>query len=187
MGLLASDIKWKLSTKNGTAGNQNGSTPAESLGKYISTTEIANAELNNLFDSVTGEENAASDVEYRCLFIHNNHATLDLQNVRIWLSAQGSGGAGILIASTDIGLPNDFTKPVGQAGAQSEEIADESTSPGSPAFGGPTTKGIGLQVNSPSTLEAGYCIGIWLKRTATDSAAKMNDSVTIKIEGDTTG
>lgn len=42
---------------------------------------------------VTGDENAASDVEYRCIFVHNNHATLTLQGVVVWLSAEVAGGS----------------------------------------------------------------------------------------------
>ncbi len=183
MAIVAGDIKFKLSTKTGTGGNQTGSTPAESLGKYISTTEITSAQLNNLFDDITGDENAASDVEYRCFFIHNAHATLALENVRVWFSGEASV-ADIDIAETKNGFPANLTKPIGQAAAQAEEIADESTAPTGLTFYHPTTKATGFSI-SPSALEAGYCVPFWLKRTASDSVAKANDSITVKIEGDT--
>ena len=71
MAIVAGDIKIKLSIKSGSAGNSlaQGDINA-SLGKYISTTEPVSATGNNLFDNVTGGENLASGVEYRCIFVH---------------------------------------------------------------------------------------------------------------------
>jgi hypothetical protein len=83
MAIVSTDILFKLATTAGTAGNQNTSTPAASLGKYISTTQITDASLHNLFDVITGDENAASTVDYRAFFVHNNHATLNLDSAVI--------------------------------------------------------------------------------------------------------
>ncbi len=69
MAITATDVLFKLSIKTGTAGNQNAQSDVNaSLGKYISTTQITDATLNNLFDDVSGDENAASDVEYSFCF-----------------------------------------------------------------------------------------------------------------------
>jgi hypothetical protein len=140
MAIAATDFKWKLSIKTGAAGNSAASTPAGSLGKYISTSEITDAELGNLFDNVSGDENAASDVEYRCIFLHNNHATLTLTGAVVWLSAEVSGGAATAIAIDD--LPDSA---IGASDAQADEIADESTAPGAGvgSFSSPVTKGTG--------------------------------------------
>jgi hypothetical protein len=178
MPITTSDIKFKLSIKTGTAGNQSAQTdPNQSLGKYISTTEIENATLNNLFDDVSGDENAANDVEYRCFFIHNAHASLTWQNPIIWISEEVAGGASIAI-----GVDPTAASPIGSSQAQALEIADEDTAPSGVSFSSPTSKGTGLSVGN---LSAGYCKAIWVRRTCSNSAAKNNDGATFTVEGDT--
>jgi hypothetical protein len=177
MAIAASDIKFKLSVKTGSAGNSTAGTPAGSLGKYISTTEITDATTNNLFDDVSGDENAASDVEYRCFFIHNAHATLTWTSVVVWLSAEVAGGTSIAIAVDD-----EAASAIGSASAQADEVADESTAPSGESFSSPTSKGTGLSVGD---LAPGYCRAIWVRRTAADTAAVTADGATITAEGDT--
>lgn len=180
MAIAASDIKFKLSLKTGVAGNASAQPDVnESLGKYISTTELTDNTLNNLFDDITGDENAASDVEYRCIFVHNAHATLTWENVVAWLSAEVAGGAAITIAIDD--LPDSA---IGDSNAQADLIANESTAPGAGvgAFSGPTSKVTGLALGD---IAPGYCRAIWIKRTAANTVAVNNDGVTIKCEGDT--
>src|SRR3989304_3681462 len=121
MAIVAGDILFKLSIKTGTAGNQSAQGDVNaSLGKYISTTELSGTALNNLFDDVSGAENAASDVEYRCVFVHNSHGSLTYQGSVVWLSAEVGGGASIAIAIDDIAA-----SPIGQAGAQAGGGANE--------------------------------------------------------------
>jgi len=178
MAIQANDIKFKLSLKTGTAGNQSAQPNVnESLGKYISTTEITDATLNNLFDDVSGDENAVSDVEYRCIFVHNAHASLTWQNVVCWISAEVSGGANVAIAIDDVAA-----SAIGSSSAQADLVANESTAPTGESFSSPTTKETGLSIGN---LAAGYCRAIWIRRSAANSAAKDNDGVTIRCEGDT--
>jgi hypothetical protein len=148
------------------------------LGKYISTTSIVDATLHNLFDVVTGDENAALDVEYRCIFLLNNHATLTLLDPKVWISAQ-SAGVG---ADATIGLDPAVASPKGQAGAQAAEVVNEDTAPAGVTFSGPTTKATGLSLGN---LVAGNCRALWIRRTATNSVAVNLDSVQISYEGDT--
>lgn len=178
MAITVTDILFKLSIKTGTAGNQNAQPdPNASLGKYISTTEIVDASDNNLFDDITGDENAASDVEYRCFFVHNAHATLTWQSPVVWISSEVAGGADAAIAIDGVAA-----SPIGQASAQADEVADESTAPTGETFSAPTAKGTGLALGD---LQAGYCRAIWMRRTATNSAAQSGDGVTVRVEGDT--
>lgn len=178
MAISSSDILFKYSTKEGTAGNTTAGTAAGSLGKYISTTTITSAQLNNLFDDVSGDENAAHDVEYRCIFVHNNHATLTLESAVAWISAEVSGGASAAIA-----IDNLAASAIGSSSAQAASIADEGTAPtGVGTFSSPTTKATGLAVGN---IAAGYCRAIWVKRTANDSTALNNDGFTLRVEGDT--
>lgn len=178
MPITATDLKFKLSV-NTSPGNANAqANPNDSIGGYMSSTELVDATLNNLFDDVTGDENAASDVEYRCMFIHNDHATLALQSPKIWISSEVAGGASVAIALDGTGVT-----PEAQSGTpQAERIANESTAPSGESFSAPTTKETGL---APANLTANSCLGLWVRRTAANSAALNNDGATIRVEGDT--
>jgi hypothetical protein len=178
MAIIASDIKIRLSIKTGTAGNQNAqSNPNASLGKYISTTEWAGGALHDLFDIVTGRENAASTVDYRCIFIHNAHGTLTYENAVVWISSVIAGGADFAI-----GIDPTATSGISSASAQAVQITNETTAPAGVTFSAPTTEGTGLSLGS---LLPGECKAIWIRRTATNSAPKNNDGVDISFAGDT--
>ena len=178
MAITSSDIKYRLATTAGSAGNSlSQGDPNASLGKYISTTDVANATLHALFDVVTGDENAASDVEYRCLFIYNSHGTLTLEGPKVWLSAETSGGC-----NAAIGIDTTAASAVGNGSAQALTIANEGTAPAGVSFSSPTSKGAGLSLGD---LAAGQVRAVWVRRTATDSAALNNDGVSVAVEGDT--
>ena len=176
MPITSTDILLKLSTTAGAAGNSNTSTPNASLGKYISTTQITDATLNNLFDDISGNENAASTVDYRCIFIHNAHGSLQYQNVVVYLLSEVAGGANIAI-----GVDPTAASAIGAAPAQAVTIASETTAPAGVSFTSPTTFGAGIAVGN---LNAGQCRAIWIRRTATVSAALNNDGVTLRVQGD---
>lgn len=178
MPIVSSDILFKYSVTSGSAGNTVAGTAAGSLGRYISTTVITTAVLDNLFDDVSGEENASSDVEYRCLFVHNSHATLTLQNAVAWITSQVAGGTSLAIAIDDIGAV-----PIGQAGAQAALIADEGTAPtGVSAFSAPASKPFALALGD---IGPGECAAIWVRRTAANTPALDSDGAQLRVEGDT--
>ncbi len=178
MPITSSDILFKLSTTAGTAGNQNAqSNPNASLGKYISTTQVSGTALNNLFDDVSGPENSAGDTEYRCIFIHNAHASLTYYNPVVYISNETSGGASIAI-----GVDTTAASPIGSSSAQALQVADENTAPSGVTFSSPTTLATGLELGD---IPAGYCKAIWLKRTVNNVAALNNDSVTLTVAGGT--
>jgi hypothetical protein len=163
--------------KTGVGGNDSAQPDAnESLGKYISTTEITDTSLNNWFDDVSGDENAASDVEYRCMFLHNAHVSLTLTGTKVWLSAETAGGCDCAIAIDDVAA-----SAIDETDAQADLVANESTAPTGEVFSSPTSKATGLTLGD---LPAGYCRAIWVRRTAANTAALDNDSVTIRAEGD---
>lgn len=176
--IVAGDILFKYSTTAGAAGNSNTSTAAGSLGKYISTTAWAGGSLNDLFDDISGAENAASTVDYRCIFIHNSNAANVLENAVVYISAETAGGASIAIATDNIAA-----SAIGSASAQAATIATETTTPtGVSAFSSPTTAGAGLSLGN---IGIGQCKAIWIRRTASNSAALSGDGVTIAVTGDT--
>lgn len=178
MPIISTDIKLKLSIKTGAAGNAAAQPdPNASLGKYISTTEITDATLNNLFDDVSGDENAASESEFRLIFVHNAHATLTLQNTVAWLSAEVANGADAAIS-----VDTTAASALASASAQAKEVANEDTAPASQTFTSPTTKATGVSLGN---IGPGQVKGLWVRRTTANRAALDNDSVTIQVEGDT--
>lgn len=176
MAIAAADILYKFSVA-AAAGNTTVGTAAGSLGDQISTTQLTDATLGNLFDNVTGDENAASDVEYRCFFVHNAHGSLTWENVVVWLSSETAGGASAAISVDTTGV-----SAVGSGATQAKTVADESTAPATQTFTAPTTKGTGLAIGN---IPAGSVAAIWVRRTAANTAALDLDGVVIRCEGDT--
>lgn len=177
MAIVTSDILFKLAVAAAAGDTTAQADPNASLGDQISTTQITDATLHNLFDKITGDENAASDVEYRCYFVHNNHASLTWESVVVWLSSETAGGA---VAA--IGLDPAGVTAKGLGSAQAATIANESTAPAGVVFSAPTTKGAGLSIGN---IAAGSVAAIWVRRTAANTAAIDLDGVVIRCEGDT--
>lgn len=177
MSIASADILIKGSTTNGAAGNVTANGGAgTNLGKYATTGSQTDNVLNNLFPDITGDENAQSNADYQCVFIHNNHATLAYQNAVAFISSEVAGGA-----SCSIGVDTTAASAVGSAAAQAVSIAGKNAAPAGIAFSAPTTKGTGLSIG---TLNAGQVRGLWVKRQAANSAAVSNDGVTLQVEGD---
>lgn len=180
MPIVAADIKIKLSTKSGSAGNSLAQADVNaSLGKYISTTELVTATANNLFDNVTGSENAASAVEYRCVFVHNSHASITLENAAVYISSQVSGGTALAIAIDDIAA-----SAIDSSSAQAYEAATTTTDPdaGVGAFSAAASQGAALSLGN---IAAGSCKAFWVRRTAANSVAVDADGATFVVFGDT--
>lgn len=176
MAITASDLKFMLSTMSGTQGSSIVSTPSASLGKYVSTSEVA-AGANGMFDDVTGSENAASESEYRCVFVLNDHGTLDYQNAVAYISSQVAGGCDVAITTDNI-VPT----PKGTVSAQATFIADEDTEPvGIGSWANPPTAITGISLG---TIPAQHVKALWVRRTATDSVAVEDDGFTLNISGD---
>ena len=178
--IVPTDILFKWSVKTGTAGNQTTSTANGSLGTYISTSTFAGA-LNDVFDDVSGAENALNGIlDYRCIFIHNNNPNNDLQNAVVWFQ-DVAGGANIAIAVDTTAATIITSTPVQALTATTE------TAPGAGVIGLPystaaITQPLGLSLG---TIPKGFCRAVWLRRTTTNSSALSNDGVTISVAGDT--
>lgn len=173
MPIAGSDVLWKLSVA-AAAGDTTAGTPATSLGDQVSTTQVTAATLNNLFDNVSGAEAAAGSVEYRCVFVHNNHATLTLQGTTVALTSQTALGGDITIA-----LDNIAASAKGSGSAQAAVIASETSAPSGVGSFGTSTLTLG-------DLGPGQVRAVWLKRTVTAGAAAINpDGVILTWQGDT--
>lgn len=68
MAIVDADVKFFLS---GGAGN---SDPNASLGGVMSSTEVVDNTLHNLFDYVSGTEAGAGDTEYRAIYLKNTNS-----------------------------------------------------------------------------------------------------------------
>lgn len=176
MPIVAGDILLKLSAPGAAAGNTTAGTVGNSLGKYVSTTQVT-AGANTLFPDITGAENAASQVDYACVFVHNNHATLTLTGAKVYLSAEVGGGATIAI------WPDSTASlAVGSSSVQALTIADDTTAPAGASFSSPTTQGTALTLGD---IAPGFVKAFWVRRTAANTAAVDNDGVTLAVFGDT--
>lgn len=177
MAIASSDILLKLSTTAGSAGNSNTGTVGSSLGKYISTTQVSATALNNVFPDITGAQNAASQVDYQCVFIHNSHATLTATSVSVYGSSDVAGGA-----TWALGVDTTAASALANASAQALTIASSTTAPAGVSFSAPTTDGTGLSAGS---IAAGQVKAIWIRRTAANTAALNNDGFTLNVAFDT--
>jgi hypothetical protein len=178
MAIADTDILLKLSTKSGSAGNSLTSTIAESLGKYISTTQVSGTPANNIFDDVSGAENQASDIEYRCIFVHNNHGSLTLQSALLYIYSEVAGGTSIAL-----GVDTTAASAIAASAAQALEVADESTAPSGVTF---YTSCVSLATAlALGNIPAGYCKAFWLKRIAANTAAVAADGLVYRVAGGT--
>lgn len=172
MPIISSDILLRLS------GGSSNTSPAASLGGAMSTVSggiITSGAANNIWDDVNAAEAAAGDTEHRCVYVHNNHGSLTLQNAVVWIDS--------LTSSTD----TEFDIALDPAAVGSTATAStgaEGTAPsgGTVTFSRPTSKGAGLSIGD---IPAGSKKAIWIKRTVTASAAAASDSGSIRVEGDT--
>jgi hypothetical protein len=82
MPIVESDIKYYQSKSTGSA---DGEPEFNGLGGYRSSTEIVDDTVENVFDNINAAESEAGDVEYRCIFARNEHATLTLEAARAYL------------------------------------------------------------------------------------------------------
>ena len=168
-------LLFKYSTQSGSAGNTTSQgNPLNSTGNYISTTQWTGGTLNDLFDDITGDENANSVVDYRCIFIHNNHGSLTLLSPVLWIASEVAGGANIAL-----GVDTTAASVIGASSAQALTIANVNTAPAGVSFSSPTSKGAGLALGD---IPAGQCKAFWFKRSATNSAALNNDGVTVPLK-----
>lgn len=177
MAVELADVKIRYSVLSGAAGDSTPGAAAGSLGKYISTTEVVSGALHNLHDVVTGAENAASDVEYKCIFLANTNAVDTYTAVTVWINAEVAGGTTVAI-----GIDPTAASALTGTAAQAVEVVDESTAPTGVTFSAPTDSGTALSLG---TLLPSECRAIWVRRTAANTGSVANDGATLRFSGTT--
>lgn len=168
MAIVASDIQFIYS-----GGAANASANA-CLGGAISTAggnTVDDNVANDLFDDVSSVEQAAGDVEYRGIYIKNNHGSLTLQDARVYVTS---------FAELDVGIA------VEAVSTTMATIANESTAPTSVTFAHPSSYAAGTAINSTTGLIAAAYRGLWVRRTITAGAASgVRSTETLNVEGAT--
>lgn len=161
MAIAATDIKKLLS------GGASNADPNASLGGVISSTEIVDNTINNLFAYAPASESEAGSAKYRAFFIKNTHATLTAIDVKIYISSNTpSADTEVKIALADEAVGTDTI----------ETIVNEDTAPSGPTF--VTADGIGNAL-TVGDVAPGEMKGIWVKWTITAGATSVNDVMTI--------
>jgi hypothetical protein len=167
MAIVQAELKMYL-----TGGAAN-SDPNASLGGAVSSVEVVDNTLNDLWDDITGDQASAGETSYRCIAVKNTNASLTLLNSKFWIQSNTTGGDSIKVGLDLAGL-----------NATPDTTTPETTAP-SPAvtFVTAVDKANGLNVgNVPN----GQYYGIWIERTVPASTPVFDNSTYIlKWEGDT--
>jgi len=165
MPISSSDVKLYLS---GGASNTN---PNASLGGVISTTEIVDNTLNNLFDVVVGQESKIGDTEYRAFYIKNTHATLTLMNPGVYI-----------LTNTPSATTSVEISPATEVGSPIQSLPNENTAPSTQTF---VLADGEANIVTFGNLAPGEVKGIWVKWIVGANTQAILDSVEIQTRGDT--
>lgn len=175
MAVTVTDIKRRLSLPGAAQGDVSPSTPAQSLGGFLSISDIANASLNNLFRTITRLESQTGITLYRCVFLLNANATDTWSAVEAWIESDDAFGG-----TYAIGV--DPTGPVARdsAVAQAVTVASGTTAPAGVTFSTPTDAArLALGDLGPDE-----CIALWVRYTVSaDPGAAESDTGYITIAG----
>lgn len=166
MAIVAGDIKNFLS---GGAGNTD---KAASLGGAISSTEIVDNTVNNLFALAPAAEAEAGSIKYRGFFVKNTHATLTYTAPKLYISSNTPS----LTTAVTVAL-------AAEAGSPMDDIADEDTAP-NPAVTFVTAVDFANGI-SLGDLAPGESKGVWVKWTITAGTVATNDVMTFTVKGET--
>lgn len=146
---------------------------ALSLGGWISLTALSAESLHNLFDEVSETRNAASEVDYRCFFLHNTSSAWTARDLRVWMHSQVASGA-VLAMGLD---PTAASRYNTSLAPQAVSTVIRTAAPAGVTFSAPTTEETALEIGD---LGPGMVKAIWLRRTAADTDAVAPDGATLR-------
>jgi hypothetical protein len=167
MPIASTDLIERLS------GGASNSDPNASLGGAKSSTAVTDNTTHNLWDVVSSTESSSGDTEYRCIYLHNNHGSLTLQNAKVWISTN----TGSSDTSVEIGAGSSAINGTEQT------VANENTAPTSVTFSTAANEGAAVSLGN---IPNGQHKAIWIKRIVSAAAAAANDdSYVLSYAGDT--
>ena len=165
MSIVEADLLCLLS------GGADNTDPNASLGGVVSTTEVVDDTLHNLFDEVTGDEHTAGETNYRAIYLKNDSAET-AYNVKFWIESNSTGAD----SAITIGKEASSGSPI-------QTVADEDTEPTAISFVTADGQANALALGD---MAAGVVYGIWIKRVITaGSTPQANDTATLKCYVDT--
>ena len=174
--MTSSDLAYRFSVPSASAGNQLAQAVLEdSLGGYLSTTDWLGAAPEDLFETMSGDDNAAEVSKYRCLFVVNKHASESLTSVKLWFTAQDTGGSAYAV-----GVDPTVASAMNSGVQQALKTTGSYVAPAGVTFSAPSDKTSGVSVG---TLSPGQTRAIWVRRTGTDSARKVGEIFSVRFEG----
>lgn len=136
---------------------------ANSGGGVISADQIVDANLNNLFPDVTGDQAAAGLQLYAKFFIENSHPTLTFQSAILWISTPPHSNEVVSLAIGDA-TDSDPLNPL---------LVYET----------PTTQANAIELGD---VLPGESVGVWIgKLTNAGATAFPATSVQLSIKGQT--
>jgi hypothetical protein len=177
MPISPTEIRWYLSNPNAATGYAGVGTPGNSLGKFMSTTQVSDVPIDDLFLDLYAPQNLALQVDYQCIFLANFTISQDsMRNPYVWMpnTFYTFGGAGMMVAVDPIGpLPFQSTSPQAQSISQTTSVPTVTSWYGpSPLF----TSGLLVPDVPP-----GYAVAVWIQRTATNSPAVTPQSLSLQV------
>jgi hypothetical protein len=169
------NIILRLST--GDASVSSVTNPNASLGGQMGINDEAkiltsNNTLNNLFDDVTKAENFAGTTDYRCVYVHNDTASVGqlFANSEVYLT--GSSYADIQIG----------VEPAGKS-VVTTTIATENDAPSGISFSSPS-ESVPLTLSS-AQIDPTEWVALWIKRTASNisGTGTVTDTISLSVRG----
>jgi hypothetical protein len=177
MPISPSEVRWYLSNPNASTGYSGIGTPGNSLGKWMSTTQVSSTPIDDLFLDISAAENAALQVDYQCIFLANFTVTGDsMRNPYVWMpSQQYTAGAAMLSLAVDPIGP----QPYQSTSQQAQVISQNTSAPTVVAWYGPSPLYYyGLLVPD---IPPGYAVAVWIQRTAVNSPAVTPQSLQLEV------
>ena len=162
MAITASDIKVYYS------GGPNAVTDnTDSIGGAPSTTQVGSSGLHNLWDRVVGDESSAGDIEYRIIYIKNEHTSLTGTNIRAFFHTNES---------------SFLTIGVNQAkNTNAPALTNENTAPSGVTFSAAATKANAVNIGdlAPNDYRALYIKRTIAAGTAADDQVDWNIQIAV--------
>lgn len=177
--LTTADLGFYLSVPTASAGSTDPGTPGTSLGKYVSYSYVQEDGVPP-FSDVTAAEHLAGQVDYRCLFVVNSHATVTAHAFVGLLLQNGDITAGLLeryafAADNTLATPSDYS-----SGVQASTVATATTAPSAI---GAWSCNVETQASLSrghwggadlGLIPPGYCKAFWIRRTAIAAEPEAN-------------
>lgn len=123
---------------------------------YKTESIMVTAPLHTVFGQTTALMALVGDVQYRCLYFRNNHASLTANDVRLYIHAPPALPQTLAIGVDPAGVGNGTTTGVAQS------IADAHTAPTGVTFTAPLLAANGISLGS---IGPNQCVAFWQRRT----------------------